>query len=111
MKGLVIILILAAAGYLAYTYLYVPLSDEEQLVKDMQKRFDEASRSLFNAERAAGSTGLDTTSDADLAIRRVQRIENELKNLKPTLTDENSQQRAEELESKIREFKLKVGLI
>ena len=111
MKGLVIILILAAAGYLAYTYLYVPLSDEEQLIQNMQKRFDEASRSLLNAERSAGSTGLDTTSDADLAIRRVQRIENELKNLKPTLTDENSKRRAEELQARIREFKTKVGLL
>ena len=57
-----------------------------------------------------GSTGLDTTSDADLAIRRVQRIENELKNLKPTLKDENSIRKAEELQTKIRGFKEKVGL-
>ena len=111
MKGLVVILILAAAGYLAYTYLYVPLSDEEQLVQGMQKRFDEASRTLLNAERAAGSTGLDTTSDVDLAIRSVRRIENELKNLKPTLTDENSIQKAEELQAKIRNFKERVGIL
>ncbi len=111
MKGLVIILILAAAGYLAYTYLYVPLSDEDKLLQSMEKRFDEASRSLLSSGRMAGATGLDTTSDADLAIRRVRRIENELKNLTPTLTEETSKQRADELLGKIREFKQKVGLL
>jgi len=111
MKGLVIILILAAAGYLAYTYLYVPLSDEDKLLQSMEKRFDEASRSLLSSGRMAGATGLDTTSDADLAIRRVRRIENELKNWTPTRTEETSKPRADELLGKIREFKQKVGLL
>ncbi len=111
MKALIVILILAAAGYLAYTYLYVPLTDEEKLVHNLEKRFDEASRSLLGAERAAGATGLDTTDDAELAIRRVRRIENELKNLKPTLKDESSKQKADELLAKIQNFKQKVGLL
>lgn len=111
MKALIVILILAAGGYLAYTYLYVPMTDEEKIVQNLEKRFDEASRSLLGAERMAGSTGLDTTSDAELAIRRVRRLENELKNLKPTLKDENSKLRAEELEKKIRNFKKQVGIL
>jgi len=111
MKALIVILILAGAGYLAYTYLYVPMTDEEKIVNDLEKRFDEASRSLLGAERMAGSTGLDTTSDAELAIRRVRRLENELKNLKPTLKDENIKLKAEELEKKIRNFKKQVGIL
>ena len=111
MKALMTLLILVAAGYLAYTYLYVPMTDEERLVHDLEKRFDEASRSLLGAERSAGFTGMDTTDDAELAIRRVRRIENELKNLKPTLKDESSKLKAEELMAKVRNFKQKVGLI
>jgi len=52
MKTLITLLILVAAGYLAYTYLYVPMTDEERLVHDLEKRFDEASRSLLGAERS-----------------------------------------------------------
>ena len=111
MKGLIAILILAAAGYFAYTYLYVPMTDEEKIVHDLEKRFDEASRSLLGAERAAGATGLDTTSDADQAIRRVRRIENELKNLKPTLKDEIILGKVAELEKKILNFKQQVGIL
>ena len=111
MKALIVILILAAAGYLAYTYLYVPMTDEEKIVHNLEKRFDEASRSLLGAERMAGSTGLDTTSDAELAIRRVRRLENELKNLKPTLKDENNKLKSEELEKIIRNFKKQVGIL
>ncbi|MFA9453379.1 MAG: hypothetical protein ACERK6_05620 [Candidatus Aminicenantaceae bacterium] len=111
MKALIVILILAAAGYLAYTYLYVPMTDEEKIIHDLEKRFDEASRSLLGAERMAGSTGMDTTSDAELAIRRVQRLENELKNLKPTLKDESSKLKAAELEKKIQNFKQQVGIL
>jgi hypothetical protein len=111
MRALIAILILAAGGYLAYTYLYVPMTDEEKIVHNLEKRFDDASRSLLGAERMAGSTGLDTTSDADQAIRKVRRIENELKNLKPTFKDESSLAKAAELEKKIRDFKQKVGLL
>ena len=111
MRALIALLILAAAGYLAYTYLYVPMTDEERLIQNLEKRFDEASRSLLSAERSAGITGMDTTSDAELAIRHVERIENELKNLKPSLKEASSQQKAEMLQAKIRNFKQKVGLL
>ncbi len=111
MKGLIAILILVAAGYFAYTYLYVPMTDEEKIINDLEKRFDEASRSLLGAERMAGSTGLDSTADADQAIRRVRRIENELKNLKPTFQDESSLGKVAELEKKILNFKQQVGIL
>jgi len=111
MRKFIAILILAAAGYMAYTYLYVPLTDEERVLNGLEKRFDEASRALLSAERTMGATGLDATSDAEMAIRRVRQVENELKNLKPTLKEENSKRKAEELEAKILDFNRKVGLI
>jgi hypothetical protein len=111
MKALIVIAILALAGYLAYTYLYVPLSDEENMVRSMEKRFDEASRAFLNAERRMGATGIDTTDDVEQAMRVVRRLETELKNLKPTFKEEGSIQRAEELEKKIREFKRRSGML
>jgi hypothetical protein len=111
MKALIVIAILALAGYLAYTYLYIPLSDEESLVRSMEKRFDEASRAFLNAERRMGATGLDTTDDVEQAMRKIRRLETEVKNLKPTFKEEKSKQRADELEKKIKEFKRRAGML
>lgn len=110
MRAILAILIVAAVAYVGYTYLYVPMSDEEAQVDILIKRFDKASRQLLDAERRMGSTGLDTTEDADSALRKVRRIDGELKSLKVTLTEEGSKAKAKELEDKIRKFYRSVGL-
>lgn len=110
MRAFVAILILAVAGYLAYTYLYQPLTDEAKNLKSLEDQFDEASRALLNAERMAGSTGLDTTSDAEMAVRKVKRVENELRALRSTLSEPEVIEKAEQLEKKIKNFYRKIGL-
>ena len=110
MRALLAILIVAAVAYAGYTYLYVPLSDEEAMVEALNKKFDTATRQLLNAERTMGSTGLDMTDDADSALRKVRRVDTELKNLKATLKEEGSKQKAKELEGKIKNFYQRQGL-
>jgi hypothetical protein len=110
MRALLAILIVAAVAYVGYTYLYVPMSDEEAKVDALSKRFDKASRQLLDAERRMGSTGLDTTDDASSAIRKVKKIKDELTNLKAILKEETSKNKAKELEGKIKKFYQKVGI-
>jgi hypothetical protein len=52
MKALITILFLVAVGYLAYTYLYVPMTDEEKLIHNLEKRFDEAA--ILNFKQKVG---------------------------------------------------------
>ena len=110
MKAVIGILVVAAVVYAGYTYLYVPMSDEEAMVDALSKRFDKASRELLDAERRMGSTGLDTTDDVSSAIRKVRKIATELKNLKATLKEESSKEKAKELDGKIKNFNKRVGL-
>jgi hypothetical protein len=110
MRAIIAILIVAAVAYTGYTYLYVPLSDEEAMVDALIKKFDRAAGDLLKAERRMGVTGLDTTDDADSAVRKVQKIDGELKNLKSTLKEEGSKKKAKELEGKIKKFYQQVGL-
>ena len=99
------------AGYLAYTYLYIPMSDEERLIHSMEKRFDEATWAFLDAERRMGATGMDFTNDVEEASKKIRRVENELKNLKPTFKDEKIKVRANTLEKKIHEFKRRAGIL
>ncbi len=110
MRAVIAILIVAAVAYAGYTYLYVPMSDEEAMVDALRKRFDTASGDLLKAERRMGTTGLDTTDDAGSAVRKVRKIATELKNLKATLKEEGSKEKAKELEGKIKNFYQRVGL-
>jgi len=110
MRALLAILVVAAVAYAGYTYLYVPMSDEEAMVEALNKKFDRASTDMLKAERIMGSTGMDTTDDVDSAIQKVKRIDGALKNLKATLKEEGSKKKAQELEGKIRSFYRRVGL-
>jgi len=51
-----------------------------------------------------GEIGLDTTEDAQSAITKVKETASELESLKSHLNEEAAKQRADKLETKIREF-------
>lgn len=104
MKVLIWIIILVVIGYFAYNQFNQPLSDQEQAVKDLEGRFNTASRAFVGAVRMAGETGLDTTSDAEMAINKIKKIRTELSQLKPTLSEEGAIDRSDKLETRITEF-------
>ena len=103
MKALIWVLILGIIGFIVYTQLFTPLSEEEKEVKQLEDKFSSASRQFLDAARIGG-TGLDTTSDANDAIMRVQKVRNELKRLKERLEEEAAIERAEKLEVRVKEF-------
>jgi pyridoxal biosynthesis lyase PdxS len=104
MKALIILIILVVIGFIAYTQFFAPLSEEENEVKQLEKRFNSATRLYLGAERIAGGTGLDTTSDVEEAIRSMNRARSELMRLQERLEEEAAIKRAKKLEAKMKEF-------
>jgi uncharacterized membrane protein YukC len=106
MRAIIIILILAILGFLAYTYFF-SLTEEEKMVKSLENDFDEAVGNFLRAGRTMAGTGMDTTSDVDDAVRKIKKADKELQELMTRLTEESAKKKAEKLENKIKEFSTK----
>lgn len=112
MKGLILVVLLAAAALLTYNYVHtgkltlIPssLSKAEQQLQRLEQRLDSARRQFQAAGRAAGIAGVDTSADAEAARREVERIEADLKTLRDQV-EEADKLKADELMDKIQEFK------
>ena len=113
MKKLVVVIVVAIVGLVAYNYAttgelaVVPSfseSEEERAVGDLQQSFDMAQKQYRQAHRAAAIGGVDTTADADSAIRSVKSTKHELESLSKTLSEKRAKRRAGELASELREF-------
>ncbi len=101
------------AGLLAFNYsqtgelALVPSfskSEEEQAVHDLKQEFSAAQKQFSQAHRTAGMSGIDTSSEADAAVRDVKRIKRELEKLRKTLSEEKAKRVAGELASAVKEF-------
>jgi len=106
MKKIIVILLVAVVGFLAFTY-FTSLSEEEKMVKALEKEFDQALSSFLRAQRTIAATGLDTTSDIDDAIVKIKKVKKELSTLKGSLQEDSAKERAEKLEQRIKEFERK----
>jgi hypothetical protein len=106
MRAIIVILLVAAIGFLAYTH-FTSLSEEEKMVKALEKDFDQAVGDFLRASRTMAGTGLDTTSDVDDAVRKIKKVKNELSALIGTLEEESAQLRAQKLEGRIKKFERK----
>lgn len=116
MKKLIILIILIAVLIIVYKNFVSPSLDdspEEMTEIDrlemLEEEFESAKMQLFQAERSAGLTGVDTTSEAEMAINIVKRIKEKLTDLKDKMTNEEDLEKAEEFEEKIDEFLRKNG--
>jgi hypothetical protein len=106
MKKVIAFLLVVAVGFLAYTY-FTSLSEEEKMVKALEKEFDQAVGSFLRAERTMAGTGMDTTSDIDDAVVKIKKVKKELSTLKGSLQEDSAKERAEKLEKRIKEFERK----
>jgi hypothetical protein len=104
MRAVIIIIILAVLAFLVYSFILSPQSEEEKMVRALEDEFDTAVGNFLRAGRTMAGTGLDTTSDVDDAVRKIKKVERDLKELKNKLTEESAQKKAEKLEAKIKEF-------
>jgi len=104
MKKLLWIAAVAIIGYLIYTQFVTPLSDQAKEVKQLEKRFNEATGDYIRAVRTAGEIGLATVSDAEDAIKTIRKVKTELEDMKKRLEEDDAIKRADKLEAKIKEF-------
>jgi hypothetical protein len=114
MKKLLVLLGVVAVGLVVYNYAttgtvaLVPpsmsMSADERAVADLEERFADARRSFAQAGRGAGLTGMDTTGDADAAMRSVQTISNDLHELQKRLSSQPAKQKAETLAASIESY-------
>lgn len=104
MKKLIWIVILAAAGYLAYTQFFPRLSEEEKQVQELEKTFDGATKAFAAASRQLGEAGLAAIADPEAAVEKIKEVEQKLAGLKLRLTEEAALARADALLGKIQSF-------
>lgn len=118
MKKVFVLVLVVVGAILAYNYTTTgeitlipagPLTPEEEELKRLERNFETAATQFNQALRSAGLAGLDTTGDADAAMKEVERIERSLSKLMRRLEVEDVRQKAERLKLRLREFKRKVG--
>lgn len=114
MKKLVVLIAVLAAGMLVYNYattgkvsLLPPsfsMSDDERAVQALEERFEDARVQFSQAGRAAGLSGMDTSGDADGAMRSVERIATELADLQKRLPAGPAKEKADTLAASIEDY-------
>ena len=114
MTRIVVLIIVAAAGFIAYNYFttgemsLIPsstLSQEEQEVKNLADSFSEAQRQVRQAERTAAVSGVGNLDAVEDAINEIDQIESDIVTLKSSLQSASVMKEAERLEREIEEFK------
>ena len=82
-----------------------PLSAEGREIGRLEGRFVAATHRLQSAERAAGATGMDTTSEAQAALDELNQVEKELNDLRSRVTSPSDQAKIDEILSNIKKVK------
>jgi hypothetical protein len=105
MKKLIVFALIVVAGYFAYQYFSGgSLSGEQKQVQALADEFLTARQRLSQAERSAAVGGLDTTGDADDALRTVGLLKDKLQVLKEKLSEEKAIAMAEKLAQELQAF-------
>jgi predicted negative regulator of RcsB-dependent stress response len=111
---IVLLIIIAAAGLVAYNYFttgemsLIPsstLSEEEQELKSLADSFREAQKQVRQAERTAAVGGIGSIDAVEDAIRDIEQIESAIVTLKSSLKSASAMKEAERLEREIEAFK------
>jgi hypothetical protein len=107
MKKLVILVVVAGAGFFAWNQFTQGgfgarnLTPGQQRVRTLEEQIDAAGGQIAQAGRTAGVSGLDTTSDVESALRQLERIESELQALKRSAKEETTRQECDRLLRKV----------
>jgi hypothetical protein len=105
MKKLVVLILVVAAGYFAYQKFVVGgQSEEMKEVQALSDDFSAIKQQMAQAERSAGATGIDMTSEVDSAMGAAEALLKKVQELKERLSEEKALQEADELELQIRAF-------
>jgi hypothetical protein len=105
MKKLLVLILVLAAGYVAYQKFVVrSLTDEQKQVQALADDFAAVKQQMAQAETSAGATGMDMTSDVDTAMGGAEAVLKKLQELKENLKEEKSVEMANTLEAELQAF-------
>lgn len=112
MKGILIALLVVGAALVAFNYfttgevklLPSSKSEDEAAVDRLQERFESAQTQFAQAHRTAGIAGVDTTADAESAVRSVQQVEKDLAALMKKPTEARAKRKAGDLSRAVGAF-------
>ncbi len=117
-KNLIAIAVVVVVGLLAFNYFQTGefslkpgggMSDEERELNRLKGEFRRAAQAYRQAGRAAGLSGLDTTSDAEAAIQTVAGVERDVRALKKRTKDPKVKEQADQLLAEIKKYREEVG--
>ncbi len=103
-KALLVLLIIAAAGYFIYQQTGRAPTDEDLLVTDIKDRYAVVVNRFTSAVGRSGMIGIDTTFDLDSVVAQAQKIRSELADLRGRLTEDRAIRKAEALSVKVEHF-------
>jgi ABC-type Na+ efflux pump permease subunit len=105
MKKLFVLIVLLVVGYLAYQKFVVnAMSDEQKQVQAIADEFSAVKQQMAQAERTAGATGVDTTSDIDSGMQAAGAMLEKLQALQEKLTEDKAVAMAEKLAGELSAF-------
>jgi predicted Zn-dependent peptidase len=103
-KTLVVVLLIAGAGYFVYQQVSRTPSEEEMLVTHLSERYAVVVNKFTSASGRSGSLGMDTTYDSETVVVQIQKLRAELAELQQKLTEERAIRKADQLSEKIEAF-------
>ncbi|MCJ7753284.1 MAG: hypothetical protein MUP13_01835 [Thermoanaerobaculales bacterium] len=114
MKSLITIAVVVAIALVAFNYFQtgeiklIPgstMSDESREVNRMRGDFRHATQQYRQAGRSAGLSGLDTLPDAENALKAIDGVERDLKNMRAKVEDLKVMKEIDELLEEIATYK------
>jgi hypothetical protein len=118
MKNLITIAVVVVIALVAYNYFQTGeltimpgggMSDEARQVNRLRGEFREAAQQYRQAGRSAGLSGLDTTEDAEGALKTIDGVERDLKNLRKKVEEPEVQHEIDALLDEISKYKRDVS--
>jgi len=104
MRQLVIIIFIALLGFLVYTQLIEPPSEDMLALRAMRKEVDLAINQYTRALKYTSGMGMDLVGDIEMAVARVKKVDRDLSELRSRLQDEEAREKADILEARIDNF-------
>jgi len=117
-KNLITIAVVVVVALVAFNYFQTgefkllpgsSMSEEEQELNRLKGEFRRAAQTYRQAGRAAGMSGLDTTSDGLAALTTVDGVARDLKKLRTRTKDAEVKSKIDELLAEIKKYKQDVS--
>ena len=103
-RVLLVLLIIAAAGYFIYQQTGRAPTDEDLLVDGLKERYAVAVNKFTSAVGRSGMLGVDTTFDLDDVVEQIKKVRTELADLRGRLTEARAIRKADALSVKVEYF-------